>query len=475
MTNQTDNQRRKFLQQMGLLAGGTTLLATQSKLQLIKSALAADYSNLTGHKSLVCIFLAGGNDAFNMFVPNGDNNSSSPYDYYSDIRQELAIPQGDLHPINNGSYGFHPSMEAVRDLYDSNQIALLANTGNLIQPLNRQQYLDSVAGNTNILVPQNLFSHNHQQEIWQTLRPLEVGTTPPGWGGLLADRLAAANQGNNDLPPSFSLSGNNILQSGNSSQPFNVNANSVAEFSHFDGITWEAWTEGRTNAWNDILALPQGQSHILEQQAANGLQNGRHNINELRAALPPTSAIPNYNQYPSRNGIASSLRMVARLIAARETLGLKRQIFFIRAGAWDTHGNQMSDHANLLNNLNGALAAFNQSLNDLGASDTVTTFTASEFGRTSTSNGDGTDHGWGGHQLIMGGAVQGGQIYGDLPDIAPGSNDDSDGAGRTIPTSSVDQYGATLARWMGITDDNDLNEIFPNLHRFTERDLGFMA
>ncbi len=474
MNNKIDNQRRKFLQQLGIMAGTTTLLATQSKLQLIKSALAADYSNLTGHKSLVCVFLAGGNDAFNMFVPNGDNNSSSPYDYYSDIRQALAIPQGNLHPINDGSYGFHPSMAAVRDLYDSNRTALLANTGNLIQPLNRQQYLDSVAGDTSILIPQNLFSHNHQQEIWQTLRPLEAGTTPPGWGGLLADLLASANQGNNNLPPSFSLSGNNILQSGNSTQAFNVNSSGVANFSHFNGANWPTWVSGRTDAWNEILDL--NQNHILEQQAANGLINGQHNINELIAALPPTSAIPNYNQYPTaENNIASNLRMVARLIAARENLGLKRQIFFIRADSWDTHSNQIPAHANLLNNLSGALAAFNQSLDDLGIADSVATFTASDFGRTSTSNGDGTDHGWGSHHLIMGGAVQGGQIYGSLPDIAPGSNDDSDGAGRAIPTVSVDQYGATLARWMGVTDNADLNAIFPNLHRFTTDDLGFMA
>jgi uncharacterized protein (DUF1501 family) len=166
--------------------------------------------------------------------------------------------------------------------------------------------------------------------------------------------------------------------------------------------------------------------------------------------------------------------MVARLIAAREELGLKRQIFFIRAGGgWDTHGTQVTSHANLLTGLNVALDAFYTTTEELGKQDSVTTFTASEFGRSSTSNGDGTDHGWGGHQLVMGGAVNGGEIHGIMPDITPGGADDSDDAGRLIPTQSVDQYGATLAKWMGVAD-SDLNTIYPNLNKFSTRDLGFM-
>lgn len=166
--------------------------------------------------------------------------------------------------------------------------------------------------------------------------------------------------------------------------------------------------------------------------------------------------------------------MIARPISARQALGLKRQIFFVRFGPWDTHGQQLVAHANLLQTLNDALEVFYQTTVELSLTDTVTTFTASEFGRTATSNGDGTDHGWGGSQLVMGGAVQGGQIHGVLPDIAPGSLDDSGDAGRIIPTVAVDQYGATLAKWMGVAD-SDLNAIFPNLSQFSQRDLGFMS
>lgn len=459
MTIKNNNNRRNFLRQLGILTGGATLLSTQSQLQMMKSALAAELGGITDYKSLVCIYLAGGNDGFNMFIPNDDNE----YDHYSSIRQAMAIPQNELLAVNNGNnYAFHPSMAAVRDLYNDNKLSLFANVGNLIQPLTSSLYDDYIAGDTSILVPENLFSHNHQSEIWQTQRPLETGTTPPGWGGILADLLANANQGNNDLPPSFSLSGNNIWQSGNSTQPFNVNSAGIADFDHYVPLNWRPWIQSRKDTYAAILDL--NRSHALQQQAASDLLNAQHNISELITALPPESVIT--NPYPGNNSIASNLKMVARLIAARESLGLKRQIFFVRADSWDTHGDQLSAHASLLYDLNNAMAAFHQSTVDLNVEDSVTTFTASEFGRTATSNGDGTDHGWGNHHLVMGGALPGGQIHGTLPDITPGGVDDSDGAGRIIPTTSVDEYGAIMARWMGITDTTDLNAIFPNLPNF---------
>lgn len=465
MTKQTNVQRRRFLQKLAILAGGSTLLATQSKLQLMKTALAAqDYSGINDHKSLVCIYLAGGNDGFNMFAPH----ETTKYNHYRDIRQALAVPQGDILVADNSDYGFHPSMSDVRNLYNQDKLALVSNIGNLFQPLSRAQYKDHVAGDTSILVPPSLFSHSHQSEIWQTNRAPEVGTTPPGWAGLLTDTLASANQAGN-LPASTSLSGTNPWQSGVDTQPLRLGAQGLRDFAYLSDDSWPPHQPHRNKLWNEILNLQH--QHVFEKQIANSFTSTQSRIAELGGALDNIAEITTV--YPERNGLASNLRMIARLISAREELGLKRQIFFVRAGAWDTHGNQTTAHANLLSSLNGAMDAFYQTTEELGKADTVTTFTTSEFGRSSTSNGDGTDHGWGGHQLIMGGAVKGGQVHGTLPDITPGGIDDSDNAGRLIPTISVDQYGATLAKWMGVAD-SDLNSIFPNLNQFTARDLGFM-
>ena len=460
MTMQTKLQRRKFLQKLAMLAGGTTLLATQSKLQLMKTALAAqNYSGINDHKSLVCIYLAGGNDGFNMFAPH----ETEKYNHYQDIRQALSISQGSILPVNNSDYGFHPSMSGVQNLYNQNKLALVSNVGNLFQPLSRAQYKEHQAGNTSILVPPSLFSHSHQSEIWQTNKTPEVGTTPPGWAGLLTDTLASANLAAN-LPASTSLSGINKLQSGVDTQPLRIGANGLSEFEYLADHQ-----SHRAKVWNEILKLQR--QHVLEKHTASSFLTTQNRIAELRNALEKIAPIE--TEYPETNSLANNLRMIARLISAREDLGLKRQIFFVRVDAWDTHGNQTTAHANLLAGLSEALDLFYKTTEELGKADTVTTFTASEFGRSSTSNGDGTDHGWGGHQLIMGGAVKGGKVHGTLPDITPGGVDDSDKAGRLIPTISVDQYGATMAKWMGVADV-DLNSIFPNLNQFAVRDLGFM-
>lgn len=465
MTKPTDLQRRSFLQKFAILTGGSSLLATQSKLQLIQSALASqDYSGLNDHKSLVCIYLAGGNDGFNMFIPHENDK----YMHYKDIRQALAVEQESILPANIGDYGFHPSMEATKNLYDQNKLALVSNVGNLFQPLTREQYQEHKAGDSSILVPPSLFSHRHQAEIWQTNRTPEVGSTPPGWAGLLTDILASANQAAN-LPASTSLSGTNPWQSGVDTQPLRVGANGLKDFKYFSDKSWPPHQSDRALLWNEILNLQR--QHVLEKESSSAFLSTQKRIAELNEALENIPEIK--TKYPEKNSLAKKLRMVAKLIAAREELGLKRQVFFVRAGGWDTHGNQKTSHTALLAGLNEAMSIFYETTEELGKADTVTTFTASEFGRSSTSNGDGTDHGWGGHQLIMGGAIKGGQVHGALPDITPAGIDDSDKAGRLIPTISVDQYGATFAKWMGVVD-SDLNNIFPNLNKFSVRDLGFI-
>ncbi len=464
MSQSINKQRRKFIQQIGMLTGGATLLATQTNLQLMKSALAANYSGLSDYKSLVCIFLAGGNDSFNMFVPY----ESSAYQNYQNIRQEIALPRGALSPVNDGSnYAFHPSMRgAVSGLYNQNNLALISNVGTLLQPLTREQVLAYRAGDRTIRIPRSLFSHNSQQEIWQTNRSPHTGPTPPGWGGLMADLLDSANASPN-LTPTISLSGTNIWQPGNITQPFSVNNSGLRNFNYFRNTAPHA---DRTASWNRLLNLQY--SNAFEQHAATSFSTVQNKLNELEGAL---LAAPNIQTiYPEGNSLANSLKMIARLISIREDLGLKRQIFFVKIGGWDTHDEQLGKHDSLFTRVNDALNAFYLTTKELNVENSVTSFTASEFGRTSTSNGDGTDHAWGGHQLVMGGAVNGGQIFGALPDIAPDGPDDRGNDGRMIPTISVDQYGATLAKWMDLTD-GDISTIFPNLNQFGVRDLGFMS
>lgn len=461
MNKQLQAKRRRFLKQMALLTGGTSLLASQSKLQLISTALADDYSGISDYKSLVCIFLTGGNDAFNMFIPNG----SAEYQIYANVRQNMAIAQNTLLPISNGQHAFHPSMPKMRDLYDANKLALISNIGNLIEPVSRQQFMDYKNGVGNIQLPQGLFSHSDQQEIWQTNLMPEASSSHSGWGGRMADLL----RNTNNFPFSFSINGTNAWQA--SDQPetaqFSISSRGVRDFDFLNELSTNR--VDLRSAWEAIFAM--NTPHLLKQQASESHLKTKANINELQSALAQAPTIQ--TTYDDQNALASQLRMVAKLISVREILGMKRQIFFVRLGGWDTHGNQLSNHADKLTLLDNAMDSFYQTTVELGMTSSVTAFTASEFGRTLTSNGDGTDHAWGAHGLAMGGNVDGGKIHGELPNLEIGGPDDAGNDGRTIPKYSVDQYGATLAKWMGITNNDQLS-IFPNLGNFAVRDLGFM-
>jgi uncharacterized protein (DUF1501 family) len=288
----------------------------------------------------------------------------------------------------------------------------------------------------------------------------------------MADLLIQANS-NQDVSPTFSLAGNNLWQSGIHTQPFSLNSSSVKNFS-FNYSPPAARGTSLINSWREILNLKY--SHALQQHAASLTTSTEQRVDALGSSLALSNGIIQ-TPYNNKNSLASQLRMIARLIYARNEvggLGMNRQIFFAKLGAFDTHGNQLTPHANLLAILNEALDSFYKTTVELGVAESVTTFTLSEFGRSMTRNRGGTDHGWGGHNLVMGAAVDGGNIHGDLPDLTPGSINDSGDGGRPIPTISIDQYGATLAKWMGITD-TDLSAIFPNLNNFAVRDLGFMS
>jgi uncharacterized protein (DUF1501 family) len=463
MKNSNNQQRRSFLKKLAVGVGSTSFLATQGKLQLMQSAMAesSDYSALTDHKSLVCVFLFGGNDAFNMLVPY----EQSAYNDYKKARSGLALARNSLHPLKGDQQAFHASMPDLQALYNNDKLAVAASIGALIEPTTRATYKNESAR-----LPADLFSHSHQQEFWETGTTAKSSVHPPGWGGRMMDMLTTANS-NPTEPALFSLAGNSVWQRGLNPLDFVLNSDTgVEEINAFENKTWPNWRASRINAWNKILQS--NKSALLEQHMAKTYINADERISALVEEIANAQTINTV--YPDGNNLAKQLKMAAKMISIREKLGMKRQIFFVAMGGWDSHGNQLTDHAANLTKLNGALSSFHKTTVELGVEDSVTTFTASEFGRSYTSNDDGTDHAWAGHNLVMGGAVKGGQIHGDLLDQTVDGDDDAQDTGRFIPKYGVDQYGATLAKWMGMTD-SDMNEIFPNLNNFNTNDLGFMV
>ena len=463
MNNSNNLHRRAFLKKLAVGVGSTSFLATQGKLQLMQSAMAAssDYSTLNDHKSLVCVFLFGGNDAFNMLIPY----EQSAYNDYQKTRSGLALSRGSLHPLKGNQQAFHASMPDLQALYNNDKLAVAASVGALIEPTTRTTYK-----NESVRLPADLFSHSHQQEFWETGTTAKSSVHPPGWGGRMMDMLTTANS-NPTEPALFSLAGNSVWQRGLNPLGFALNPDTgVEEISAFQDKTWPTWRASRIKAWDRILQS--NKSALLEQYMAKTYINADERISALVEEIANAQKIN--TEYPDGNGLAKQLKMAAKMISIRQKLGMKRQIFFVAMGGWDSHGDQLSAHGENLKKLNDALSAFHKTTVELGVEDSVTTFTASEFGRSYTSNDDGTDHAWAGHNLVMGGAVKGGKIHGEMLDLTINGNDDAEDTGRFIPKYGVDQYGATLAKWMGMTD-SDLKEIFPNLSNFDTYDLGLMS
>lgn len=458
------NERRKFLKRSSMLAlSGAGAMAAHGNFGLISTALANSSANFADYRALVCVFLYGGSDSFNMFVPTG----STEYGVYQASRQNLAVPRADLLEASGG-IGFNPLMPNLHSLYNAGQAAVVANVGNLVEPINRSQYQDKSRR-----VPIDLFTHDQQQE--QSLKSYSSrpsGATNSGWGGRLADLIKADN-GGAALPPSFSINGTNYWSPGDVTAPLSLHPrNGLPLVQYLDGTVYGSNRE-REDTLEAILNL--SRSHALQQQTADTYRRARDGSREVRQALANS---PDFQTpYNSGSDLATQLRMVARLIAGREILGMQRQVFFVGLGGWDTHGTQAIRLPILMRDLDSSLASFNDTLEEIGVSDSVTTFTSSDFGRTLTSNGDGTDHGWGGHYLVMGGSVAGNQLYGQMPSYELDGSDDADGTGRVIPTRSINEYGAVMSRWMGL-DDNGLNRAFPDLANFGsswKSDLAFLA
>lgn len=454
--------RRQALKHL-LCATASSALFTSlaGKFSLAQAATGSGRTLLgNDYRALVCVFQYGGNDAINMVVPR----DAAGYGTYSAARGGLALPVDSLlqltpslPPAGGGSFGLHPGMQGLQNLFNTGKAAIVANVGPLLYPITKAQYQ---AGQ--VPVPAQLFSHSDQQVLWQT--PSADTLTRRGWGGRLADLFFSSNA-NQQLSMNISIDGENVFQSGNSIVPYFV-GQSGAEGIHF--IEDEPWNAPRRAAFMALRDASYG--HAMQREYASRVRRAMDNeamiTNALAGAPPLTVAFPD-------TALGRQLRMVARLISARDTLQMTRQIFFVAQGGYDTHATQLDDHPELMSDLSASVSAFYAAMGSLSLGHQVTTFTASDFGRTLTSNGDGTDHGWGAHHWVIGDAVQGGRIVGSMPNLTVGGPDDADW-GQIIPTLAVDQYAATLATWYGLGND-DRALVFPNLTRFSTPNLGFMA
>ena len=422
---------------------------------LAYSKLIGSAAPFNDYRALDCVFLHGGNDSYNMLVPR----SNAEYNAYAASRQNLAIAQTDLLPINpltpdGASYGLHPSMTGIQSLFETGQAAFVSNLGPLIEAATKDQFF-----NKSVALPPQLFSHNDQQDQWASLKGRNTSKT--GWAGRMAD-LIRDNVANQQMAINASLSGSNLFQSADVTYPYVMGEQGPLQFDGFWSPAHRAAFEGIVNA---------GYGSIYERGFVDVQRRAIAAAESISAAIESPEAEAVTTPFPEGQ-LGTQLRTVAKLIAAKDQLQMQRQIFFVGIGGFDSHDNQMQDQPNLLGNISQSLSAFYAATSQMGIADSVTTFTQSDFGRTLTSNGDGTDHAWGGNQLLIGGAVAGREMYGDYPVLQIGGPDDV-GGGRMIPTTSADQYAATLASWFGI-EDADLDIVAPNIGNFAVRDLGFM-
>jgi uncharacterized protein (DUF1501 family) len=448
--------RRTFIRQAACAALGTSgLLSTIWDLRKINAAtLTGDY------KALVCLFLYGGNDANNVLVPNDTTN----YKVYSGARGALAIPKANLRPLTIQSgdgrqYGFHPSLPELANLFNQGKLTMVANVGTLVAPTTRSDYVNGTAA-----VPNNLFSHEDQAVQWMTSVP-DRSDIRTGWAGRAADLLASLN-GNSKVSLALSIAGTNTLEVGNAVIPYLISPNGSLGLHGIGSRNPNAAI--RVQGLKNLLALQH--NNLFEAAYADTMSRSIEENEVLSSALAGVAALQ--TQFPSTE-LGRQLQMVAKLIAARSNLGMQRQIFFCAVGGYDTHGDQLASQSGLLTELSAAMNAFYSVTVELGVAQSVTTFTASDFGRTLPTNGGGSDHGWGSHQFVMGGAVRGNRLYGTFPTLAVNGPDDTED-GRWIPTTSVDEFSATLARWFGVSD-SDMSSVFPNIGRFAHPNLGFLA
>lgn len=444
--------RRKFLQ-LGCKTIAAAGLATTTSARLSHAA-SDDY------RALVCINLQGGNDGFNMLAPR----SGAAYREYANDRGHLAINADDLIAIdpisaNTTPAGLHPNMAALKPLFNQGHLCFQANVGTLIEPVSAED-----VRNKNAKLPQQLFSHHDQARQWQQLDHLNDAYS--GWGARATDMLANL-QANPNLT-AISLDGSNDWLNGGEQSPFNVSADGIKSYSGMDNLD-SSWQEPRRQAF--VALLHQRYGNLFAQEYADLQTRALVLSANIGAALNKLGELQ--TPVPVDNELATQLSMVAKLIAIKDEFRMTRQLYYVNLSGFDTHDNQLDEQPELFSKLSTALAFFHEALAEIGQLNNVTSFTTSDFGRTVTSNGDGTDHGWGNHHIVMGGSVAGADIYGTIPRITVDGPDDARN-GRIVPTTAASQYAATSLRWLGM-NETQLDELLPTLRNFNQRDLGFLG
>lgn len=458
--------RRKFLTSTGALTASA--LAGNLATWGVKSAEAQAAS---GYKAIVAVFLFGGSDSNNMIIPYDD------YGAYLNVRtaaSNVGIPQAQLVQFTGGGkkYGFHPEMATLAPLYASGKMAVIANSGTLVRPIkDRNDYRQNP-----LVRPPNLFSHSDQQDAWSGL--IAGSPTLHGWGGRFADRLQTMNSGQL-IPAAVSVSGSQLFTIGAQTAPLVVPQNGGVVLSGGGQLpTDSAESRARFNALVSLLKnanpgnqVVTGAAGVMDKALlANSVANPL-----LTATLPPvidTAFRPGGTLLNS--GIAQQLRQVARLIDGRAATGVKRQVFFVSMGGYDTHGNTVNAQTTLFRQLFPAMRAFYDYTVAAGVANDVVQVTMSDFNRTFIGNASqGVDHAWGGHQVVVGGSVKGNTMYGSFPDLALAGPMDAGSNGAWIPGISVDQVGATLGSWLGMPG-TDIAQVFPNLANFTSKNIGFV-
>jgi len=475
--------RRQFLRaSAGLSAAAATRLGTSFNAPLAISlaglgamaALAAPKADAAdvsgGYKALVCLFMAGGSDSHNWVVPI----DASGYADYAKVRQELAWPSAKLLPIasttqgSGRAFGMPQELQPLQALYEAGRCAVMANVGPLERPVSKAEFLAGTA------LPSKLFSHNDQQSTWQSLSPEGARS---GWGGRMGDLLMAANQ--YPVFTAISAAGNAVFLTGSSVTQYQMGSDGPLAVNGL-GNSWLHGSSSGAAALGQVLKT--SGNDMFQTEYSRVMQRAISTSATLQTALAATAipALPSAGiTLPSgatltlaTDSLAKQLRIVARMIAAAPGLGLRRQVFMVQLGGFDTHANQMRDQPLLMARVAQSVSWFMSALAGVGLQNNVTLFTASDFGRTLVSNGAGSDHGWGSHHFVAGGAVKGRTIYGRFPVTALGTTDEV-GSGRLLPSTSVTEYAATMGRCMGLSTP-ELATVLPNLGSFTASSPAFL-
>ncbi len=441
--------RRAFLRQLGHYASLGAASRVALPLSLLSSAAA---EAATDYKAVVCIALGGGNDYANTVVPY----DTASYATYNSLRSTIALAQANLaatalspaNPLAGGlQFALAPELAPLKTLFDAGQLSLMMNIGTLIAPITKAQYLAH-----SVPVPPRLFSHIDQVKYSQTL----IADQATGWGGRIEDLLMSSNS--EAAFSAISASGNALFLTGRNAVQYQVSTRGATAISGLNGTIY-----GSTAVGSALNSLVTGSSaNLLEDQLGAMARRSISAETLMAGALGTTS--PFASLFPANNSLAAQLQIVARIINAHAALGTGRQVFLVSLGGFDNHDHISTAHPVLMNTLATAMSAFHAATVQMGLSSSVVTFTTSDFGRTLTSNGDGTDHGWGSHHLLMGDAIQGGRILGTPPTLANNGPDDV-GQGRLIPTTSWDQLAASLGTWMGASS-TALATVLPDLANF---------